>query len=246
MYRGGRALSGSADALGRLESEGVRVLYITNNSTRTPARSAEKISALTGLAVEPDQVVSSSMATVSMLRPGDGPVLVVGEDGVRDAVTKAGLKTTDDADVSRTVLVGLSRSFTYELLASATQALRAGARYIATNNDSTFPTETGLAPGAGAIVAALSAASGRSPEIAGKPHPPMRSAIRAKGVGEAWVIGDRIDTDVALASEESDWRSILVLTGVATEVEAENGGADFVVEDLSAAVDLVLSSSTRS
>lgn len=246
VYRGSRVIPGSAEALARLASEDVSVFYITNNSTRTPAQSAEKIRGLTGLMVDPDQVITSSLASIGLLGPDSGPVLVVGEDGVRDAVARAGLATTDDPLETGAVVVGLTRAITYDLLAMATTAIRSGARFIATNDDPTFPTETGIAPGAGAIVAALSAASGRTPEVAGKPHRPMRDAIRAKGIGRAWVIGDRHDTDIALAHAESDWRSILVLTGVASREDGELSGADFVVDDLAAAVGLVLTSAPTS
>jgi ribonucleotide monophosphatase NagD (HAD superfamily) len=93
-------------------------------------------------------------------------------------------------------------------------------------------------PGAGSIVAALQSASGVSPIIAGKPHKPITDLIRNRGVNRAWVIGDRPDTDIAMARHEPDWTSVLVLTGV-TGNDADAGGAEYVVEDLGAAVDLV-------
>jgi len=119
-----------------------------------------------------------------------------------------------------------------------------GARFIATNTDPTYPVADGLLPGGGACVAAVQVTTGVTPEVAGKPHPPMRALLRSRGIGEAWVIGDRVDTDIALAQAESDWRSILVLTGVTSPEEAI--GADHVVADLAAAVDLVLSDSVES
>jgi 4-nitrophenyl phosphatase len=246
VYRGSEVLPNSAEALRRLISSDVGIVYITNNSTRSPEMTAQKITDVADVPVDPDQVVSSPLAATALLEAGDGPVYVVGEEGIRDAVARVGLETTEQSSEARTVMVGLTRSITYEMLAAATSALRSGARFVATNNDPTFPTETGLAPGAGAIVAALSAASGRSPEVAGKPHSPMRETIRAKGVGDAFVIGDRLDTDIALAREEADWRSILVLTGVTTRAEAEGCDADHVVTDLAAAVDLVLGTGPRS
>jgi ribonucleotide monophosphatase NagD (HAD superfamily) len=115
-----------------------------------------------------------------------------------------------------------------------------GARFIATNTDPTFPIADGLLPGGGACVAAVQVTTGVDPEVAGKPHPPMRNLLRAKGIGEAWVIGDRVDTDIALARAEPDWTSVLVLTGV-TGPGRSSDGADHTVPDLAAAVDLVLS-----
>lgn len=246
IYRGTRVIDGAPDALGRLRDAGIGVFFITNNSTRSPEQGAEKISRLTGLDVDPEQVLGSSLAAVSMLGPDDGPVLAVGEDGVRDAIRRAGLQMASDPKEARAVLVGLTRDLSYELVADAMSAIRAGARFIATNNDATFPTEDDLLPGAGAIVAAIAAATDQEPEIAGKPHPAMRQLIRSRGVGAAWVVGDRADTDIALARGEPDWTSILVLTGVTHPSEAAAAGADRVVDDFPAAVDLVLSESQQS
>ncbi|NIQ56034.1 MAG: HAD hydrolase-like protein, partial [Gemmatimonadetes bacterium] len=96
----------------------------------------------------------------------------------------------------------------------AARAVRAGARFVATNHDATYPTPDGLLPGAGSIVAAVEVASEREAEVAGKPHPPMRRLVRERcGGEEIWVVGDRIDTDLAMAFEEG-WGTALVLTGV--------------------------------
>jgi HAD superfamily hydrolase (TIGR01450 family) len=241
VYRGQEVISGVPEALRRLSDAGVEIFYITNNSTRTPEAGAEKISRLTGVQVEPEQVLSSSLAAVGLLLPEDGPVLVVGEEGVRDAVERAGLVETEDPDEAGSVLVGLTRSLTYEVIGDAMNAIRGGARFIATNDDVTFPTENGVMPGAGAIVAAIAASSGVAPVVAGKPNEPMRLLIRSRGVGAAWVIGDRQDTDVALASAEPDWVSVLVLTGVTDSDDVAADEADHVVADFPAAVDLVLS-----
>jgi 4-nitrophenyl phosphatase len=240
VYRGSMVLPGVKAALERLAAAGVQMLFITNNSTRTPGATAEKISGLTGLPVSAEQVLTSSLAAMTLLDRSDGPVLIVGEEGVRSAVEQAGLTVTDDPLSARAVVVGLTRSLTYDLVAAAMQAIRGGARFIATNDDTTFPTEEGLAPGSGAIVAAIAAASGVRPEVAGKPNKPMRDLIRSRVDGEAWIIGDRLDTDIALAAGESGWHSILVLTGVSAGDGDANGEADFVVADLATAVDLVL------
>lgn len=233
-------LPGVPNALDRLAASR-RILFITNNSTRTPDQGAAKVTRLTGVEVHPDQILTSSLAAVGLLGPSDSPILVVGEEGVRDAVSRAGLEETDDAVSARAVLVGLTRHLTYHLLHTAMTAIRSGARFIATNNDATFPTENGLAPGAGSIVAAIAAASATEPEVAGKPHPAMVKLIRSRGVDDAWVIGDRVDTDIAIARDEPGWSSILVLTGVTGTEDASEAGADHVVSDFPEAVDLVLS-----
>lgn len=241
IYRGQAVIAGVPEALRRLDDADLSIFYITNNSTRTPEAGAEKIRRLTGVSVEPEQVLSSSLAAVGVLGPEDGPVLVVGEEGVRDAVARAGLTETEDPRQARSVLVGLTRQLSYDLVGKAMNAILGGARFIATNDDVTFPTESGVMPGAGAIVAAIAAASGVDPVVAGKPNEPMRRLIRSRGVGSAWVLGDRPDTDVALARAEPDWVSVLVLTGVTDGDTATTLAADHVVADFPAAVDLVLS-----
>lgn len=246
LYRGSQVLAGVPGALSRLHSAGVEVLYITNNSLRSPRAGAEKISMLTGVPVTPEQLLTSGRAAAEMLRPEDGPVLLVGEDGVVDALESAGLEATTDPTQARSVLVGLTRRLSYQVVHDAMTAIRSGARFIATNTDATYPTEHGMAPGCGAIVAAIATASGRAPEVAGKPHPPMVELIRSRVTEPVWVIGDRIDTDIALARGQAGWTSILVLSGVTGAEEAGNGGADHVVADFAAAVDLVLGVGDRS
>jgi HAD superfamily hydrolase (TIGR01450 family) len=240
VYRGSRELPGAGGALLALAAAGVTTLYITNNSTRTPEATAEKISRVTGVEVHGDQVLTSSQAAMTLLGPDDGAVLVVGEAGLRAAVLEAGLTVSDEPHEAGAVVVGLTRSLSYQMLADAMKAIGNGARFVATNDDATFPTEDGLEPGCGAIVAAIATASGVEPEIAGKPNPAMRDLIRSRASGDVWVIGDRPDTDIALASGEPGWRSILVLTGITGSDEAADAGADFVVDDLASAVEVVL------
>jgi HAD superfamily hydrolase (TIGR01450 family) len=240
LYRGARALPGVPEALRKLIASGVGVYFITNNSTRTARGTAAKITEVTGVEVEADQVITSSMAATTLLEPTDEPVLIVGEEGVRHAVEQAGLAITDDPGAARAVIVGLTRALTYEMLTAAMQAIMNGARFVATNDDKTFPTADGLAPGCGAIVAAIAAASGTDPEVAGKPNPAIRDLVRAKVDGDVWMIGDRLDTDIAMARMEPGWRSVLVLTGVSDGDSGRDVSADFVVDDFPAAVDVVL------
>lgn len=244
VYRGSDPVPGAPEAMEKLLESGVQVFFITNNSTRTPEATAAKITELTGVDIGGDQVLTSSQAAVAMLDESDGPVLVVGEIGLSEVVEAAGYRVTSDPMEAGAVVVGLTRSLTYETIADAMQAILNGARFIATNDDTTFPTEDGLAPGCGAIVAAIAAATDISPEVAGKPNPAMRDLIRSKIEGEAWIIGDRLDTDIALAHGEDGWRSVLVLTGISSREGA--GDADHVVDDFPAAVDLVLDHPKRS
>jgi glycerol 3-phosphatase-2 len=238
VYRGDRLLPGSDEALRRLLDSGTGLWFATNNSTRSPRSISEKLARVTGVEVAPESIVTSSQAAVHLLGDHSGPVMVLGGEGITSALADARIEVTDDPQHATALLVGLDRDLDYDRLTRAADAVRSGARFIATNTDPTFPTADGLLPGGGAFVAAVQATTGVVPEVAGKPHPPMRALLRARVAGKAWVIGDRIDTDIALAEAEPDWTSVLVLTGVTSP--SDDIGADHVVPDLSAAVDLLL------
>lgn len=233
-------LPGVAEALQRLSESDVEVTFVTNNSTRSPSSAAEKIAGLTGVEIDSSQVATSSQSAARLLLAEDGPVMCVGEEGVRAAVLDAGFETTDDPDLARSVVVGLTWDFGFDDLARASAAVRRGARFVATNTDPTYPTETGLLPGAGALVSAIATASERQPEVAGKPNRAMVDLLASREIEEAWVVGDRIDTDVALGSMVPAWSSILVLSGVTDEGE-DLSAADKVVDDFAAAVEFILS-----
>lgn len=240
IYRGNTPVPGSPEALRRLHDSAFHVVFVTNNSTRSPAASAAKIERLTGVTVDPADICTSAVAAASTLTQDDSPVYVVGEEGIIEAVLEAGLELTDEPARARSVVVGLFRDLRYTHIANAADAVRGGARFVATNADPTYPTATGIKPGSGAIVAAIAAVAGTEPEVCGKPHRPMRALIRARRVSDAWVIGDRVDTDIALAAGEPDWRSVLVMSGV-TGPDDRTGDADHVAANFSEAVDLVFS-----
>ena len=243
VYRGDVLIPGSDKALRRLETAGLNVVFATNNSTRTAEDVAAKIQKVAGVEVGPHQVVTSAQAAAAVISPSDGPVFVVGEGGIVEALQVAGMATTESHDSAGVVVVGLCRDLSYALVSDAASAIRDGARFVATNTDPTFPTASGLEPGAGAIVAAIAVASGVEPEIVGKPHSAMRSLISTKVTSDVWVIGDRIDTDMTMAGSEPAWQSILVMTGVTTVDDQTE--RDFVADDLNGAVDLVLGDDHR-
>lgn len=238
-YRGDQAIEGAGEALRRAVSAGCRVIFVTNNAGRTPDQIAAKITKLTGFEADPAQVITSSMAAMTMVSKVDSPVLVVGEEGISRLVEEAGMAITTEPDQARSVMVGVNRGINYQLLADAADAIRNGARFIATNLDPTFPIPGGFLPGAGSIVAAIATAAGSAPEVAGKPHAPIRKLVAARAEGEVWVVGDRLDSDIAMAQSEAGWRSVLVLTG-STAATDPTDGADYVVADLGAAVDLIV------
>ncbi len=242
LYRGRDPIAGSAEALKRLEKSGYQVVFVTNNSSRTPAQIAEKILIVMGVEIAPESILTSALSAVSVLPDSATDCLVVGGEGIVAAVTDSGRRIVRSG--SDAVIVGIDSNFDYAALTKAADEIRGGAIFVASNTDSTFPIESGVLPGAGAIVAAVAAASGADPINAGKPELPMRELIRASGVAGAWVIGDRLETDIDMATHEPDWESILVLTGVSDET-MDVSSADHVVADLESAVDLVLSTGNR-
>ncbi len=219
LVRGTVAIAGAAGALDRIRASGRGVAVATNNATRTPAQVARVLRAA-GLGVEVAEVVTSSQAAASLLDPGTR-CLVIGMEGLRAALSERGCVDVQEPAEAEAVVVGLDTGLVWDDLRRATVALRAGAAFVATNGDRTFPTPDGLVPGNGATVAALIAASDREPVYAGKPAAPMLLTAAARvGGGRPLMVGDRLDTDIAGAAALG-WDTALVLTGVSTRQEAE-------------------------
>ncbi len=212
VYLGDESVPGAGETLDLLDRAGHHILFCTNNSSRTRAQCAEKIRRVTGYGARAEQIASSAMSAGRLIEPS-ARVLRVGGDGVAEAIHLRGASEVADIDAD-TVVVGIDFSFGYDLLDRAAAAVRSGARFIATNRDVTYPSPERLRPGAGSIVAAVEAASGEVAVNAGKPEAPMRRLLAEMLVaGPVVMIGDRPDTDLAMAHAEG-WRSILVDTGV--------------------------------
>jgi len=238
LYRGGEGVPGAPETLARLRAAGVRVAFLTNNSSRTPEQVAAKLAGL-GIAAAASEVVTSALATADLLASrGGGTAFVIGGEGTRRALADAGIRILDgEPDRADLVVVGIDEGLTYASLRRACLLVRAGARLVATNVDPTFPAEGGaLWPGAGALVAAISTATDVEPEVVGKPFAPLFEAARARaGGGTPLVVGDRLDTDIAGAAALG-WDSMLVLTGVSTrgELAVSDVRPTYVAEDVRA------------
>jgi glycerol-1-phosphatase len=221
VYRGPTAVPGAVEALSALD---VPVLYATNNASRPPAEVAEHLRRL-GLPCAPDAVATSSQAGAWLLRERveDGSqVLAVGGEGVGLALEEAGLRPVSPDDAVNTVRVaavlqGYGPGVRATDLAEAAYAIQAGALWVATNTDSTLPTDRGVAPGNGSLVGAVANAVGRGPDVvAGKPAPPLYLLCAERlGVEPAAIlaVGDRLDTDIE-GAVAAGIDSLLVLTGV--------------------------------
>ncbi|MEU5844436.1 HAD-IIA family hydrolase [Rhodococcus sp. NPDC047139] len=216
VYRGAEPVPGAREALtGGRDT----VLYVTNNASRRPSEVALHLREL-GFPADDSSVVTSSQSAARLLAerfPAGAPVLVVGTDALAEEVAGVGLVPVRTADAEPAAVVqGHSPDTGWSMLAEATLAVRAGAVWVATNVDSTLPTERGLVLGNGSMVAAVRNATGATPIVAGKPAAPLlEDAIRRAGARRPLVIGDRLDTDVEGANAVGA-DSLLVLTGVST------------------------------
>jgi 4-nitrophenyl phosphatase len=224
----------------RLAARGLQVLLATNNATRTIQQYVEKVASF-GVALEPWQVVNSSQAAASYLQdryPQGGGVFVVGMPALVETLSEAGFAHRD-TDVLA-VVGSMDRTVSYEKLKTATLLIRAGAHFVATNTDRTFPTPEGLAPGAGALLAALETASDVKPVVCGKPSPRMYEiAMQRMGLSpeETLVVGDRAETDIA-GAQELGCPCALVLSGVTSPAQAAawQPAPDWIEADLEAVV----------
>ena len=234
VYIEDEPIPGAGDALAALDASDYFVLFATNNSSRTTEEVVAKIAGLTGYQPRSHQVVSSAEAAARMLLPARPLTLVTGGSGIAEALSAHDIPTTQNPHEAEAVVMGLAMDLTYQHLKAATLAVRAGARLVATNGDVTFPTPEGLVPGAGAMVAAVEAATDTKAEVAGKPHKPIRAVISDRlSPGPVWVVGDRAETDLAMARAEG-WVSVLAMSGVTsdrTEVPDELS-PDMVVDSL--------------
>ena len=222
LVREEEAIPGAGDFLDRLRELEIPFLLLTNNSIYTPRDLVARLAA-TGLEVPEGAIWTSALATARFLhdqRPG-GSAFVIGESGLTTALHEAGY-TLDDRAPDYVVL-GETRTYSFERITRAIRLIGEGARFIATNPDPTGPSVAGPLPATGSVAALISRATGVEPYFVGKPNPlMMRSALNAIGAHSesSAMIGDRMDTDV-VSGLEAGMETILVLTGVTTREMAE-------------------------
>lgn len=213
VYRGGDPIPHAVETL---SAGDVPVLYVTNNASRRPGEVADQLVAL-GLSTSTDDVVTSAQAAGRLLADQleeGAAVLVVGTPALAEEVERVGLTVCDDADRAHAVVQGHSPVTGWAQLSEACLAIRSGALWVAANTDATLVVERGIVPGNGAMVAALRAATGAEPLVAGKPaRPLMEESVRRAASRTPLVVGDRLDTDVAGAVAIGA-ASLFVLTGV--------------------------------
>jgi glycerol-1-phosphatase len=223
VYVSGAAIPGAAEALRKADAAGMRLAYVTNNASRTPAAIAALLTSL-GIPAAARDVVTSAQAAARMLAervPTGAPVLVVGGSGLRVALRERGLRPVSTAaEQPRAVAQGYSPDISYSLLEQGGLAVAAGALFVASNADLTLPTRHGAAPGNGSYIRVIATATGVEPLVAGKPEPPLHhESVLRTGAKHPLVVGDRLDTDIESAQRVGA-DSLLVLTGVTSPAQA--------------------------
>lgn len=222
VYLGHTVIPGVPAALETAHTNGMQAVFVTNNASRPPAVVAESLTGM-GVPAQPDEVFTSPQAAADLLAASHhagAKVLVVGADYLAEAVAAVGLSPVRlFADQPVAVVQGHSPETGWPQLAEACLALRAGADWVACNTDVTLPTDRGLLPGNGAMVAALQAATGLQPRVAGKPgRALLDAAVSRSGAQRPLVVGDRLDTDIE-AGVTAGLPTLMVLTGVNTAAD---------------------------
>jgi 4-nitrophenyl phosphatase len=227
IYVGNQPLPAVQELFDYLDASGRRWLCITNNASNTSAMFADKLAKM-GIHAAPEHILGSAEATASWLAgeaPRGSKVIMLGMDGLRSALLKEGFELVTDPDEAAYAVAGINFHLHYDQLADVALAIRAGAQFIGTNTDPTYPSERGQIPGTGSILALLTAATGVQPTVVGKPYPGMyQLAMRRLGAEPAatLMVGDRYETDI-VGAVKLGLVTAGVLTGISSREEFEQG-----------------------
>lgn len=218
MYRGKERIIEAVNFVKELAKRDIPYLFVTNNSSKRPEQVAEVLSEM-GIPATVEQVFTTSMATANFIadEKSDASVYMIGEEGLRNALEKHRF-TIKNEDVDY-VVVGIDREITYEKLAKACLAVRAGAKFISTNGDIALPTERGLMPGNGSLTSVISVSTETKPIFIGKPEAIIvEQALEVIGTSRenTVMVGDNYNTDI-LAGIKANMDTIIVHTGVTSK-----------------------------
>ncbi len=219
LWRGDMALPGLQKFFNFLHQYNIPYMLATNNASKTPDQYQQRFAKF-GITINPANVMTSSLATATYLQQelgGQGRVYAIGGDGIHNALSQAGFTVVDDSNQPvKAVVAGIDFNLSYNKLKHATLLIQQGAKFVGTNGDVTFPAEEGFYPGAGAVLAAIQAATKEKPTIVGKPERLMFDiAVQKMGVQpqHTAMVGDRLETDI-LGGQRAGLKTILVTTGV--------------------------------
>jgi len=241
LWRGDEPIGNLPRVFSELQRKGLKFILATNNATRSIEGFQSRLKGF-GVKIHPHQIINSPVATALYLKkqfPQGGNVFIIGESGLVSALADQGFQHSDQQVLA--VVAGMDRDITYASLAKATLLIRAGVPFIGTNPDRTYPIPEGLVPGAGAILAAIEAATDCHPTIIGKPSPAMYEAALERmeiTAGQALVVGDRLETDIA-GAQALGCQTAVVLSGVSTisQVKEWKPPVDLIASNLAALVE---------
>jgi len=222
VYVGPQAVPGAAQHLARARDAGMTLAFVTNNASRTPGDVAAHLREL-GVEAVDDDVVTSAQAAARLLRerlPDGSAVFVIGGRGLEVALAERGLRPVRDRDAGPVAVVsGFARDVSWGRVMDGAMLVRDGLPWVASNTDLTVPTPHGPGPGNGMLVGVVARFSERTPDVAGKPEPPLfAETLRRVGGRRPLVVGDRIDTDIE-GARRGGYDSLLVMTGVTGAAE---------------------------
>ena len=247
LWLGDEPLPGAADAVGRFRTAGLAVGFMTNNSNLPVGGYVEKLGRF-GVEADPSEVLTSALAAADLIAADVTPgakILACSGPGVVEALEARGFEIVETGP-AEVVVVGWHRTFDFDRLDRASAAIRAGARFVATNLDATYPAPDGLLPGNGSLVAAVATAAGRRPEVAGKPEPPTVALVRSRFGERGIIAGDRPSTDGALAAALGWPYALVVSSATLSGDEPEDHEATFVGPSLAALADRMIEALTAS
>ncbi len=239
LYRGSEPMPRLGELFAFLRERAIPFMLVTNNATKTPGERSRQLAAM-GARVLPSEILTSGQGVARYLLkkyPAGTRVHVFGMSALRRALTEEGFVLADE-DV-KVVVASVDRDLNFEKVKVASRLIRNGAFFVATNLDPNIPSEEGLVPGTGAMVAMLAAASGVSPIYIGKPEPILYEIAMAQmGAPPATTaaVGDRVVTDI-VGGKRAGLTTICVLSGVSDRAEAEAAGTDFIFEDIGCLLD---------
>lgn len=251
IYLGDKLISRADEAIATLRERGARIVFLTNKPLETRAVYAAKLTRL-GIPTDVNDVINSSVVMADYLRT-EAPaarVYCIGEPPLLQKLHEAGMTLVADPRIDGEdvdfVVASFDRSFDYEKLDCALQAILKGARFVATNADRTCPVDGGVIPDCGGIIAAIEAVSGKTVEnVVGKPSQlTAEAALRTLGLPpeQCMIVGDRLETDI-LMGNKAGMMSTLVLSGVASRADAENahgntGVPDYIMDSVASIMDI--------
>ncbi|WP_251329962.1 HAD-IIA family hydrolase [Haloplanus pelagicus] len=239
VVRGDDPIPGAAEGLDRLAAAGCRRLFVSNNPTKRPPAYADRLGRA-GFDVDPTEILTAGTVTTTYLadRHADDALFVVGEPALVDQLTDAGLTVVTDERRADTVVLSIDRAFDYDRLAAALRVCADGdVTLVGTDPDMVIPAAEGDLPGSGAIINAVAGVAGRDPDVVlGKPSDPALRMVRDRldvPPAECLVVGDRLDTDVALG-ERAGMTTALVRTGITDETDLRRSDVspDYVLDSL--------------